>query len=223
VVRLLLATGARPSEVLGLRAGDLDTSNPEQWVAVLAKHKTAGHGKARVLVFEPEAIEVLRPFMLRRGDGFLFSPVEGMAEWRRRRSEHYRQMREGDAAGAGAQEGAPGNEGVGGGAAAAASAGGIGGAFQPAYDAHALAVAVRRAVRRANAERAAKRMPKLPHWAPYQIRHTTATDLACAASEAEAGALLGHSTAATTKRYVHREVERARAASRLLQQRRKAT
>ena len=83
VVRLLWLTGARPSEVLRLVAGDIDRSDPEQWVAVVVEHKTAHRTTApRVLVFEQQAQRLLMPFLMRRADTLLFPGRAGAYDHR---------------------------------------------------------------------------------------------------------------------------------------------
>jgi len=63
MVELQLLTGARPGELLTLRAEDLDRSK-EVWVAELGQHKTAYAGRTRRLYFGPKAQTVLRPYLL---------------------------------------------------------------------------------------------------------------------------------------------------------------
>ena len=62
--RLALAlrwTGARPSELYGLRLCDLDRSNPQSWLLRLSKHKTVNSGgRDRVVVFGPQAQRAIR-------------------------------------------------------------------------------------------------------------------------------------------------------------------
>lgn len=65
IVRLLRLTGARPSELLGLRPCDMDMSG-DVWSAVLAEHKTAHKGQRRTLYFGPAAQELLRDRMTNR-------------------------------------------------------------------------------------------------------------------------------------------------------------
>ncbi len=79
IVRLQLCTGARPSEILNLKRGDLDCSG-ETWSAVIREHKTNYKGKKRSLFFGPRAQAVLRPFLLRNDDDYLFSPREAEKE-----------------------------------------------------------------------------------------------------------------------------------------------
>ena len=56
---LLRATGARPSELLGLTMADIDTGG-EIWIADLVKHKNANRGLSRKLFFGPRAQLILR-------------------------------------------------------------------------------------------------------------------------------------------------------------------
>jgi integrase len=79
IVQLLLYTAARPSEILNLQRGDIDT-NGEVWTAIIRDHKTAYKGKERRLFFGPRAQSVLRPFLLRPDSEYLFSPQEAEAE-----------------------------------------------------------------------------------------------------------------------------------------------
>ena len=58
VLDLLVLTGARPSELLGLTTAGIDRSG-EVWVAKLARHKNAHRGKFRALVFGPRGREIL--------------------------------------------------------------------------------------------------------------------------------------------------------------------
>jgi integrase len=70
-LQLLWLTGARPGEIAGLKAEELDL---DQGVVVLTDHKTAHLGKSRVLFLSAEAVGVIRG--LDRREGLLF-PGEG--------------------------------------------------------------------------------------------------------------------------------------------------
>ena len=56
---LMLATGSRPSELLGLTMADIDTSG-ENWLADLEKHKNANRGLNRKMFFGPKSQLILR-------------------------------------------------------------------------------------------------------------------------------------------------------------------
>jgi integrase len=58
ILDLLLLTGARPGELIGLKVGDVER-NGETWRCELVKHKTAHKGKKRVLLFNRHAQAIL--------------------------------------------------------------------------------------------------------------------------------------------------------------------
>lgn len=76
---LMLYTGARPTEILHLKRRDIDI-NGVVWTAIVREHKTSYRGKERRLFFGPRAQAVLRPFLLRSDDAYLFSPKEAQKE-----------------------------------------------------------------------------------------------------------------------------------------------
>ncbi|MCB9869703.1 MAG: site-specific integrase [Planctomycetes bacterium] len=208
LVELLWWTGARPSEVFGLRPADIDRSG-DVWVASLREHKTARKGKVRELGFGPNAQAVLRPFLDRvpkpHADRPLFSPAAAMAEhqaearaarktplWasheqRYERERGRREPRE----------------------------------FADRYTAGVLRRAIERAVGRANRERKAKNaeghqpsLPMLPVWTPYQLRHAALTRIRLAQGLEVAKAVGGHASALMTEGYSqHAERELARRAA----------
>jgi integrase len=73
-LQLLWLTGARPGEIAGLRAGDIELA---QRVAVLTEHKTAHLGKVRVLYLPAEAVAVLRERIADNPEGLLFPGEDG--------------------------------------------------------------------------------------------------------------------------------------------------
>lgn len=81
LIQLQLWTGARPGELVGLRAQDIDTSRPV-WVADLKEHKNAHRGQPRPVPFIGPAQDILRAFMTpdRLMDAPLFSAAEAEAE-----------------------------------------------------------------------------------------------------------------------------------------------
>ena len=68
-LRLLFLTGARPGEIAGLKAEEVDLA---QGVAVLTHHKTAHLGKSRTVYLCPEAVAVLRERIAVHPQGLLF-------------------------------------------------------------------------------------------------------------------------------------------------------
>ncbi len=80
LIMLQLYTAARPGEVVGLRAIDVDTSGPV-WTAVIHKHKLSYRQTERVLYFGPKAQTILLEFMGKRPlNAPLFSPKDADAE-----------------------------------------------------------------------------------------------------------------------------------------------
>ena len=76
IIKIQLLTGARPGEIVRLRPVDLDTSGTV-WSARLNEHKTAHHGKERVIQIGPQAQAIIRPFLQNRAiHEPLFSPRE---------------------------------------------------------------------------------------------------------------------------------------------------
>ncbi len=58
ILDLMLLTGARPGELIGLRVKDVDRTG-ETWRCELAKHKTSHKGKDRILIFNRKAQAIL--------------------------------------------------------------------------------------------------------------------------------------------------------------------
>jgi integrase len=76
IVRLQLLTGARPGEVLCMRACDIDRSG-KVWIYHPALHKNSWRGQEREVYLGPRSQEIVRDWM-RPGlqERFLFSPKE---------------------------------------------------------------------------------------------------------------------------------------------------
>lgn len=191
MVRIQLATGMRPSEVIKLRPQDIDKSG-STWMYRPASHKTKHKGKSRAVPIVGEAREALAPFLDDRdSDAFCFSPKESAAWYRKQRSEQSsskgRTKSKATTKRNNNPKRLPGEK-----------------FTKDSY---------RRAV-----ERAAKRA-KVTHWFPYQLRHTTATEVRNALGVEAAQALLGHSRISTTEIYTQRSeakaIEAANSAPRL--------
>jgi len=90
LVELQLLTGARPGELVGMRAVDLDINAPGgAWTFTPAEHKNTHRGIERVIYLGPKAQRIVRRFFAGRSvDAPLFSPAEAEAE---RRAERHAQ------------------------------------------------------------------------------------------------------------------------------------
>lgn len=80
LLEVLLYTGMRVSEARIMRAQDITTTR-QPWEYRPREHKCEHHGKERVVMLGPRAIEVLRPRM--KYAGYLFSPCGGSRPYRR--------------------------------------------------------------------------------------------------------------------------------------------
>ena len=194
MVQIQRMTGMRPSEVCKMTVEDIDRSrgnglwyytlkahNPEQQA-----HKTEQHiGKKVVPLGLPEQ-ELIVPYLIgKKPTDAVFSPKTAMQEWHaerraNRKSKITPSQIERDAT------------------RAAKPAKRQPGEF---YDQSSYRVAVLNAIKKGN-----KILPdvqKIPHWTPYAIRHSAGTATEEALGLDKAQALLGHTSANTTKRYAH--------------------
>jgi integrase len=199
MVRLQLATGARPVEVCLIRPRDVDRS-VEPWVYRPQRHKTEHHGRDRAIFVGPRAQEILRPYLLRDAESYCFVPAESeagrKAQMRSRRktkvqpSQLGRRKRK--------PKRRPGER----------------------YD----TCAYRRAIARAAvaADRPAhKQDPTIPaddvvvpRWSPNRLRHSAATKIRQEFGLEAAATVLGHARADVTQIYAERDLAKAAAVMR---------
>ena len=83
MIELQQLTGMRPNEVTAMRPMDIDR-NQATWVYRPARHKTEHHGIERVIYLGPRAQAIVRPFLSRPADAYLFSPKEAVKQARDR-------------------------------------------------------------------------------------------------------------------------------------------
>jgi integrase len=185
MVELQQLAGMRPGELCHFRRRDLSVSKAERvplpetskkltaidaegtlvWVAIPESHKTLWRGrKPRVVVLGPKAQAILRPFLEGRGpDDFLFSPREASDAWR---AANDRRAVYG-------QGREPGEH------------------YTTASYGRSIGYAVERINRRRREADPAAEL--LPHWRPYQLRHSAATEIAEEFDRSTASAVLGNS------------------------------
>lgn len=196
MVRIQLLTSMRPGEVCQMRACDIDMSGPV-WHYRPARHKTAWRGKARVIPLGPLAQAVVRSFLTRKLDDFLFRPVDGKAanialSRAKRRTKIYPcEIRRLERTQVKTPKRRPGER----------------------YSTSVYCKAIERAVERANqvaATAAAKAGQEpsaaIPHWHPNQLRHTAATEVRRRYGLEAAQVVLGHSTADVTQVCAERDL-----------------
>jgi integrase len=216
MVELQRLTGMRPGEACSMRTCDMNTSG-RVWEYRPASHKTAHHGKDRVIFLGPQAQEALRPWLRAELGAYLFQPQEAEAERRaaqraRRRSKVQPSQRD-------RRKARP-----------KLTAG-------DCYDTMAYHRAITRGCdlasphpdrpARLDGERRAeflarlrawdreheaelRELRKARRWHPHQIRHSAATRLCREFGLDVARAVLGHSSPVVTE--VYAELDRAKAA-----------
>ena len=181
MVELMMHTGMRPSEVCAMTLNQIDRSS-DVWKYRPAKHKTAHHGKERMIPLGPNARGVLSAFL----GGRVPEPNEPLFSPRRAREERYARLRENRKS-----EVQP----------SQSSRKRPHPKRQPAltYTPRVLAHAVRVAAKKA----------KVVHWHPYQIRHSYATKVRKQHGLEAAGAALGHTRMSATEVYAERDEQLA--------------
>lgn len=181
MIRLQLATGARPGELCRLKPGDIDRS-ADVWVARLDRHKTAHHGKGRALFFGPRSQAILTKYIKHRPDDvWLFSPLESV---RRRiaqaHADRVTPLNCGNRPGSNAKPSPRKRPGL-------------------HYTTQSYTKAIRRACIAA----------KVPIWTANQLRHTAATNLRASHGLDVAGTILGHSRLEVTQIYAEKDYHTA--------------
>jgi integrase len=182
VVRLQRLTGARPGEILSLRAADLETTG-RVWVYRPRRHKTAHLGRDRIVLIGPKGQEVLRPWLRPALGAYVFSPASseavrqaGRGERRRTKPTPSERARR-DVARRRARP------------------------LSGRYTTNTYAQAVARACVRAG----------VPKWSPNQLRHARATELRREHGLEVVKAVLGHATVETSQIYAQRDLAAATA------------
>jgi len=177
LVRLLRATGMRPSEACMIRWRDVDRTG-DVWLFRPIRHKSGWRGKGRVVLLGPTAREILINYAGKGNDEFLFNPRDAVAalhaERAVRRATKYYRSRQGWQKDV---ERGPSR-------------------FRVRYDVTSLNQAVRRACERAGA----------PVWSTGRLRHTFATAARKVAGVEVVKTLLGHAFISTTEVYAERDL-----------------
>lgn len=197
IIELLWLTGARPSEILTIRIGDIDqTTDPGCWRYRPRTHKNSHRKQSRVICLGPRAQAVLTPWLKADTEAYIFQPCEAVsalaqsrkkphrndeqrarsAAFKRRTAEVVRKAKTGRSKPVNSR-----------------TAGEV-------YDHRRISNAVRRACLKYGIE----------PWTPYQMRHAMATRVEETIDFDTARKVLGKKSVADTARYVHAD-ERAAA------------
>jgi len=196
MVRLQLASGARPGEICDLTPGEIDRSG-EVWIYQPLHHKAAWKDRERVVCFGPQAQDILRKYLLRPDDQPCFSPREAMKQYLEQREAERRTPR---CCGnrAKPQRRARRLDQLG-----------------DRYDVMAYRRAIHRACDRAfpppeGLDEKARQKWKSDHrWGPNRLRHTAATKVRQEYGLDGAQAILGHAHARVTEVYSELNKEKA--------------
>jgi integrase len=205
LVRLQLLTGMRPGEACMIRGRDLATGE-ETWTYKPASHKTAHHGKRRLIPLGPKAVALVKEFLTSDPDAYLFRPADAVAEHHARRSEARRSKP--TPSESAKRKVSPGAK------------------HAARYRRHTYRNAINRACDKAFPHPTLSKIPnrKLTdeqrgelvawrtghRWHPNQLRHAAATDIRARYGLEAAQVVLGHSRADVTQVYAERDLEKAR-------------
>lgn len=80
VIRIMVVTGARPSEILTMKPAEIDRSGDE-WFYRPKQHKNAKRGKTRSIPLVGDAKEAVIDYLNRDPDTYCFSPKEAVEWW----------------------------------------------------------------------------------------------------------------------------------------------
>jgi integrase len=179
-VRVQRLTGARPSEVLGLRAVEINRTGPI-WEFRPGRHKTEHYDRERIIFFGPRAQQILRNYLTLEMTAPLFRP--DLSE--ERRNLQKRQARRTPLTPS----------------AKIRRAGQYPrGVVGQQYDVASYRRAITRACEKAG----------VLAWTPHQLRHTAATEVRKRFGLEAAQCVLGHAELGVTQVYAERDMETAR-------------
>jgi len=185
----------RPQEVCNLRMADIDTSR-ETWLFRPQGHKTAYLGRARIIPLNVLAQGLLKPYLNRPADCYLFSPREAQELHRAERTaKRVTPLSCGNRVGTNVTK-RPRKQPQ--------------GRYTSQSYGRAIAVACRKAYP-APAELTKEQLKKWHRdhrWRPNQLRHLAATEIRAESGLEDASNYLGHADAQITLVYAERDVKR---------------
>ena len=183
-------TGMRPSEVFNMRVGEIIKNvDSELWHYVKKDHKTERFiGKKAIPLGRPEQ-ELIAPYLAgKTPEQAVFSPRTAMQEHGvERRANRKTKISPSQAAQEKARATKP-------------------SPYSEFYSKYSYRQAIIHAIEKGN--RQLPEEDQIPHWFPYQLRHSAATATELAHSDEDAQALLGHTSVNMTKRYAHNQLTR---------------
>lgn len=196
MVRFQQLVGCRPGEVCAVTPAMVDRTS-DVWIIKLDHHKTAHHGKERLIYCGPKAQAILSKYLLRGKDEPCFSPAES----ERQRQEARRAARKTKVQPSQIDRSKPGATKL----------------PRDAYDTNTYCRAIKYACTKAfpPPKEIKKDKQKLKEWkdsytwSPNQLRHATATAVRKSFGLEGAQLVLGHSNAQVTQIYAERDSAKA--------------
>jgi integrase len=190
MVQLQRILGMRPSEIIRMRVGDIDrTRGNGLWYYIPGRYKTARYvGKIIFPMGKPEQ-DLIAPYLVgKTSESAVFSPRTAQEERntdrkakRKTKISPSQTVRDEERAAKPSRYG-------------------------EFYTSFSYRQAIEYAIAKGN-----KILPdseKIPHWYPYQLRHSASSATELMHSDEDAQALLGHRTVNMTKRYTHTQLKR---------------
>lgn len=192
MIRLQLVTGMRAGEVVIMRPGDIEKAG-DTWIYRPSDHKTQYLGVEKLVPLGPQAQDLLRGFLDRPDDAFMFSPAES-AGWRSEQRVEHRdpnrktpiypsELRARERRKQAKKQETPKRP------------------LRDRYDVDSYRRAVTYGI-----EKAARNGVEVPHWHPHQLRHTRATEIRKQYGIEGAQVALGHQSADVTQIYAERNL-----------------
>ena len=189
MVQLQRLTGLRPSEVFRMTVGDIDrTQENGLWYYILERHKTEQHtDEDKIIPLGLPEQSLIAPYLIGKKTAAVFSPRTAMQERNvEKRANRKSKITPSQTARNAARAAKPSKCGE-------------------FYDKNSYNRAITYAIRKGNKVLPAAQ--QIPHWTPYQLRHSAGTETSKTQGREKAQALLTHSTIATTAIYDHSQLD----------------
>jgi integrase len=188
MIELQRLTGARPGEICSIRTIDIDRSG-QTWVYRPESHKTAHHGKERVIHLGPQAQTILKPWLRADPTAYLFQPREVDAA--RRAAQRLVRKSKVQPSQLNRKKAKPKRT------------------PSEVYKTYSYRQAIQYGIEKANRLLREQSLPEIPMWHPHQLRHSAATRLRREFGLDTARAVLGHSTPVVTEVYAELDAAKA--------------
>ncbi len=187
MIQLQRLTDMRPCEVVVMRPCDIDQAG-DIWIYEPYDHKNRWRGHERKIPLGPRTQEIVRPFLNREPNAFLFSPQEA-EQWRHAQRRRLRKTPMTPSQAKRKPRSSPKRP------------------KRDRYDTAAYRGAIVYGIRKANRHRNGN--GEVPHWHPLQIRHSRGTAVRHRYGLDAAQPALGHARADVTQVYAEKNMQLA--------------